>query len=85
MSQLARTRGALPKPSLHHEDRQALIRQPFACELPGGCCEAKNPRNNIGCGRTWGGPNKRPGPSFDLQDESYLRYGANDDPRQGEL
>ena len=70
-----------------HEQRQALINAPFACEKPGGCCEVITHRNTVIKGRTWGGPKNMAGigSALDRFDESYLRYGVTDDPRQGEL
>ena len=69
-----------------HNERQSLIRQPFRCELPGGCCEVANHRNTVVKGRSWGGPKNMAGigSGLDRFDESYLRYGVADDPRQGE-
>ena len=69
-----------------HEERQALIRKPFSCELPGGCCETANHRNTVVKGRTWGGPKNMAGIGsvLDSFDESFIRYGVADDPRHVE-
>jgi hypothetical protein len=89
MSLMAKTRGALPRPRLTHEERQTLIHQPFACERPGGCCETTGYLNTVIKGRTWGGYQQAghgPTGRFGVMwDESYLRYGKTDDPRQGDL
>ena len=70
-------------PLMSHEERQAIIRQPFACEMRGGCCE----RTTRVPGRSWGGCaiNRELPSRYTGFDESYLRYSEADDPRQGEL
>ena len=83
MRRSVKARRTTTPPLMSHEERQALIRQPFACEQRGGCCE----RTTWVPGRSWGGCTIRQ-PSLSHYtgfDESYLRYGVADDPRQGEL